>query len=282
MALDPIRIGSAALSTLVFEAGSQITTSDSGIQSCSVKALSGDGQNIFSNLPAAGTPFSSVFGNNYIPSNFLVDYTDSGPQVEYLEGRIARVTFNFKRQDPTQVGVRKVFVDSVINYQSPLNENTVTFIAYSGGGGATSGLSTFGPYGFPEPIVTVKYNSSTRPNIGSGGLSQLYALPGSSNASGFPAAPPINNNASIPVQPGASVTYYDAASQAFVTVGPVVVQTIFTFVTEYRPNVLGWQLTRLKSDPVAAASFYDIEEEWRTYYFAYGAHLVSAVPPPPP
>src|SRR6185369_17732794 len=142
MALDPIRLGSAALSTLVFETGSQITTSDSAIQSCSVKALCADGQNVFSLLPAAGTPFSSVFGNNYIPSNFLVDYTDSGPQVEYLEGRIARVTFSFKRQDPTQVGVRKIFVDSVINYKSPLNENTLTFIAYSGGGAATSGLST--------------------------------------------------------------------------------------------------------------------------------------------
>jgi hypothetical protein len=277
----PIRLGSAT-SGFTFETGSRVTTSESGIQSCAVKALWPTADTIFSNLPVAGATFNSVFGNSFLPSSFLLDYTDSGPDIEYLEGIIARVTLQFKRQDPTQTNVRKIFVDSVINYESPLNENTLTFIAYSGGGAATSGLSTFGPFGFPEPVVTVKYNTNTRPGIGSGSLSQLYALPGSTNALGFPNAPSIFNQVSVPVQPGGSATYYDATAAAFVLVGPVTVLTTLTFVTEYRPNVLGWQLTRLKSDPVAASAFFDVEEEWRTYYFAYGSSFVSAVPPLPP
>lgn len=278
---DPIKLGSATSSQLVFETGSHVTTSDSGIQSCSVKALCSDGANVFNNLPAAGTSFDSVFGNSYLPGSFLVDYTDSGPEIEYLEGRIARVTFNFKRQDPTQINVRKIFVDSVINYQSPLNENTLTFIVYSGGGAATSGLSTFGPFGFPEPVVTVKYNTNSRPSIGAGSLNTLYALPGSTNANGFPSTPSIFNQLAVPIGPGGTVTYFDRNESAFVTAGPVVVQTTVTLVTEYRPNVLGWQLTRLKSDPLAAANFWDVEEEWRTFYFAYGTTFQSAVPPLP-
>lgn len=281
MALDPIKLGAATSSQLMFETGSRVTTSDSGIQSCSVKALCSDGANVFRNLPAAGTPFSTVFGTSYLPASFLVDYTDSGPEIEYLEGKIARVTFNFKRQDPTQVGVRKIFVDSVINYESPLNESTLTFIVFSGGGAATSGLSTFGPFGFPEPVVTVRYNSNQRPSIGAGDLNTLYALPGSSHASGFPSTPSIFVPLSIPISPGGTVTYFDRNSEAFVTAGPVTVQTVVTLVTEYRPNTLGWQLTRLKSDPLAAANFWDVTEEWRTFYFAYGTTFQSSVPPLP-
>ena len=282
MAFDPIRLGSAALGTLVFEAGSQITTSDSAIQSCSVKALCADGQNVFSLLPAAGTPFTSVFGNNYIPSNFLVDYTDSGPQVEYLEGRIARVTFSFKRPDPTQVNVRKIFVDSIINYDSPLSKQRLVFYGLPGTESYLPGPqeTTFTPLGFPEPVVTVRYNSSTRPGIGTGGLSSLYALPGSTNASGFPATPPILLPITLPISVGGSVSYFDGST--YTTVGPVTSQTTMNFTLDYRPQVLGWQLTRLKSDPVAAASFYDIEEEWRTSYIMFAANFVSIVPPPPP
>lgn len=280
MALDPIRLGSAAGNSLIFESGSRVTTSDSGIQSCEIKALYPDGANVFNVIPVAGVTFSSVFGSSYLPSTFLVDYTGGGPDIDYIEGKVARVTINFKRQDPTKLNVRQIFVDSVINYESPMNENTLTFIAFSGGGTATSGLSSFGPFGFPEPVVTVKYNTTTRPGIGSGGLAQLYALPGSTNANGFPSAPSIFNNTSIPVQPGGSVTYYDVATSAFITVGPVTTLTTFTFRTEYRPNALGWQLVRLKSDPVAAATFYDVQEEWRTYYFVVGTTLVSAIPPP--
>jgi len=273
MALDPIRLGSAALSTLVFETGSQITTSDSGIQSCSVKALCGDGQNIFSNLPAAGTPFSSVFGNNYIPSNFLVDYTDSGPQVEYLEGRIARVTFSFKRQDPTQVNVRKIFVDSTLNYTSVLSP----YFAYQI---AASGETQGGVFGFPEPVVTVKYNSTSQPGIGSGGLSAIYALPGSTNASGFPAVPTISVPYVRVFSAGAVLTYFNGTN--YVSAGPLGTQTTFTWNLNFVPNARGWQLIKLKSDPLAAASFWDVEEQWRNFYFFNSVTLLSVVPPIPP
>jgi len=275
MALDPIRLGSAALTTLVFESGSSITTSDSGIQSCSVKALCGDGSAVFGAIPAAGVGFNAVFGNSYLPSTFLVDYTGGGPDIEYLEGRVARITISFKRQDPAQLGVRKIFVDSVINYDSPLsNQSTLVY----GLGGGTEFATPFTALGFPEPVVTVKYNSNTRPGIGTGGLTQLYAAPGSANASGFPATPSILLPVSIPLGVGATVSYFDGT--AFVTVGPTTAPSTINFVIDYRPNPLGWQLVRLKSDPVAAATFYDIEEEWRTSYNLFSANFVSIVPPP--
>lgn len=266
----PIKLGSAAISSLIFEAGSRVTTSDSGIQSCSVKALCSDGANVFNNIPAAGVPFSSVFGNNYLPSTFLVDYTESGPEIEYLEGTIARVTFNFKRQDPTQTNARKIFVDSTINYKTALSPINYTL--------ATGEPSAESEIGFPEPIVTVKYNSSTRPGIGSGSLSQLYALPGSSNATGFPPVPEIIVPLVFTLPAGVTVSYFDG--DTFVS-STLVAPTVFTFNQIFRPNPAGWQLTRLKSDPVAAASFYDVEETWRNFYIYFEIQFVNALPTPP-
>lgn len=269
MALDPIKLGSATSSSLVFETGSRVTTSDSGIQSCSVKALCSDGANVFNNLPAAGTPFSTVFGTSYLPASFLVDYTDSGPEIEYLEGKIARVTFNFKRPDPTQLNVRKIFVDSVINYTTTLSD------LYTAPIGTTVADKFSGNFGFPEPVVTVKYNSVTRPEIPMYG--NLYALSGSSRAQGFPALADITVPYSPIVAVGAMGVYFDGST--WVEFGPLTVQTIFTFNQIFKPNPLGWQLVRLKTQPNAAASFYDIEEEWRQFYFFTGFQFVNVIPP---
>lgn len=279
----PIKLGSAGAGW-TFEKGSSIETSASSIQTCAVKALWPDGNTVLSNLPAAGASVSGIEGTGFIPSSFVLDYSEAGPAIEYLEGRIARATFKFKRQDPSRTGRTFAIVesDSVINYKSPLNVNSLQFIAYSGGGAATSGLDSYGNFGFPEPVVTVKYNSTSQPGIGSGSLGQLYALPGSANAQGFPPAPSIFNKVSFPVSPGASATYYDAGAAAFVLVGPVIVNTTLTFQTEYRPNILGWQLEKIKSIPIAGGLFYDVEEEWRIYYLLpFGSTFVSAVPPIP-
>ncbi len=281
---SPIQLGSA-VSGWTFEAASSVEESASGIQTCTVQALWPIGSTVLSNLPAAGASVSVIEGSGYIPSSFVLDYSESGPNVDYLEGQIARVKFRFRRQDPNRIGRTFAIIesDSVVNYQSKLNENSLQFIAYSGGGAATSGTGAFGSFGFPEPVVTVKYNSTTQPGIGSGSLGQLYALPGSVNATGFPPAPSIFNPIAIPVGPGATVTYYDASAAAFVVVGPVVVNTTFNFITEYRPNVLGWQLEKIKSIAIANGAFYDVEEDWRIYYLLpFGSTFVSAIPPPPP
>ena len=284
MALDPIRLGSANTTGWTFESGSAIEESPSGIQNCTVQALWPIGNTVLNNLPAAGTSVSAIEPTGYIPSTFVLDYSEAGPSIDYLEGQIARAKFKFKRQNPNRTGRTFAIVksDSVINYQSKLNENSLQFIAYSGGGTATSGLGSFGSFGFPEPVATVRYNSTTQPGIGSGSVGQLYALPGSANAQGFPPAPSIFNPVSIPVSPGGSVTYYDAGAAAFILVGPVVVATTFNFITEYRPNVLGWQLEKIKSVPIAGGAFYDVTEEWRIYYLLpYGSTFVSAIPPVP-
>ncbi len=291
MAFDPIRLGSASGSTLVFESGSNITTSDSGIQSCSVKALYADGSTVFNVIPAAGVGFNSIFGNNYLPSTFLVDYTDGGPSIEYVEGRVARITISFKRQDPAQIGVRKIFVDSVLNYNSPLLTSTLNIIGGATGqdsqGGFFNPSASFssivgaGKFGFPEPVVTVKYNANSRPVLG-GDISSLYALQGSTRAQGFPTISNVDVPYTVPLTVGAYVTYFDESGLTPIVVGPLLADTTFNFNMVFRPNPLGWQLQRLKSDPVAAASFYDIEEEWRTFYFFFKTTLISTIPPLPP
>ncbi len=272
---DPIRLGSATLSGLMFESGSSITTSDSGIQSCEVRALYSDGSTVFNVIPSAGVGFNAVFGNSYLPSTFLVDYTGGGPGIEYLEGKIARVTISFKRQDPAQIGIRKIYVDSILQYSSPLVQDQLLVVS---AGGSSTSTGVFSSIGFPEPTVTVKRSSTTRPGIGSGGLTQIYALPGSTNAQGFPDVPPILVTYASIVPAGATVLYYDGTN--IVAVGPLTHQSTFNFVIEYRPNILGWQLTRLKSDPLSASNFYDIEEEWRNYYFFYAVSSVTIIPPP--
>ncbi len=281
---SPIQLGSA-VSGWTFEAASSVEESASGIQTCAVQALWPVGSTVLSNLPAAGASVSVIESSGYVPSSFLLDYSEGGPNIDYLEGKIARVKFKFRRQDPNRIGRTFAIVesDSVINYKSPLNENYLQFIAYQGGTNVgQSSQSTFGSFGFPEPVVTVKYNSTTQPGIGSGSLGQLYALPGSANTTGFPPAPSIFNAISIPVGPGASISYYDPILAMVVTVGPTVVNTTFNFVTEYRPNVLGWQLEKIKSIAIAGGAFYDVEEEWRIYYLLpYGSTFVSAIPPPP-
>ncbi len=274
----PIKLGSA-VAGWTFESGSNVETSPSGIQTISVKALWPVASTVLSNLPVAGASVSTIESSGYIPSSFVLDYSEGGPVIEYLDGTISRVTFKFKRQDPGQIGVRRISVDSVVNYESPLNQNVLTITNNWGGG--TDVHQTFGPFGFPEPVTSVKYNTTTAPGIGAGTLLQLYALPGTTNAQGFPPTPSIFNAVSIPVPVGSTVSY-STDGVNITTVGPLTVATTFNFVTEYRPNVLGWQLTKLKSDPIAAATFYDVEEQWRTYYFAHATTLIGTIPPLPP
>ncbi len=280
---SPIQLGSA-VSGWTFEAASSVEESASGIQTCTVSALWPDGSTVLSNLPAVGASVSVIDSTGYVPASFLLDYSEAGPNVDYIEGRVARVKFKFKRQDPNRVGRTFAIVegDSVINYESPLNENTsrvITFTGNSQSSALDNGTSTFGIFGFPEPVALVKYNSTLSPGIGTGGLSQLYALPGSTSAQGFPDAPHIFLNVSIPVRLGGSVTYYDPATSAFLTVGPVLVDTTFSFVDEYRPYFLGWKLTKLKTMPIAAGAFFDVEEEWRLTYMAFGSTFIGSIPP---
>ncbi len=273
----PIRLGSA-ISGWTFESGSSVEESASGIQSCTVQALWPDGDTVLSNLPAAGSSVSTIDGSGYVPSSFLLDYTEAGPNVDYLEGRIARAKFKFKRQDPNRTGPtasRNVFADTVLNYDSQFNQSAFSVI----GLGGTSSLSLTGnnpnTFGFPEPKVTVKYNSSTDPAIGIGDLSTLYALPGSAKASGFPPVNDITVPSTFPVPAHALVQYFDGTN--YVSLTPAV-DTTFYFQTTYKPHPRGWQLINLKYDPVANRSFFDVEEQWRNYYFFFGVQFIGHSP----
>ncbi len=277
---SPIKLGSAA-SGWTFEAASSVEESASGIQSCTIQALWPDGDTVLSNLPAAGASVSAIEGTGYIPSSFLLDYTDAGPNVDYLEGRIARAKFKFKRQDPNRTGStasRQVFADTVLNYDSQFNQQTFAVVGL--GGISNVGLTGQNPnqFGFPEPKVTVKYNSTTEPDF-TGTLANMYALPGSAKALNFPNVGDVTVPSTFQAAAGAVVTYFNGSN--FVSV-LLTAATSFVFSTIYKSHPRGWQLINFKYDPVANRSFFDVEEQWRNYYFFFGTQLISVTPPLPP
>jgi hypothetical protein len=271
MAGTPIKLGSAAGASLIFEKGSRITTTASGIQSCAVSALCPDGANVFAFLPPAGSTFNFVFGNNYLPATFRVDITGGGYDIEYLEGKAARVTINFKRPDPNRPTGRsgaKISVDSAINYKSILDQWGLPAIVAADG-------TTPAVYGFPEPITTVKYASITPPAIG-GGLNPLYAQPGTPRTAGFPNLAEIDIALDFTVPNGTVVTYFDGTTfQSFTATGPQVCH----FQQVFFPNPMGWKLEKLKWDPQSDSSFYDVEETWRGQYFFNGVRFSGHSPP---
>jgi hypothetical protein len=277
MAGEPIKLGSAGGNRLVFERGSRITTTPSGIQSCSVSALCPDGQNVFNFVPAAGANFNNVFGNNYLPATFKVDYTGGGADIEYLEGKAARITINFKRPDPNQAQGRpgaKIGVDSAVNYKSVLSG---AFYPTPVLGWPASGDPNHDVMGFPEPIVYVRYNNPTVPPIARG-FNGLYATPDEPAAAGFPVMPEIRVRFEVFLPNGATIQYWDGS--AYVNYGPAVGNKIFVFRLIFSPNSLGWQLQKVKADPQADSSFYDCEEEWRMKYFFNGVQFVRISPAP--
>jgi hypothetical protein len=244
-----------------------------------VSALWPDGSTVLSNLPAAGASVSAIEGTGYIPSSFLLDLTEDGPAIDYIEGRIARSKFKFKRQDPNRIGAtasRQVFADTVLNYDSQFNQASISIM----GLGGTVSLSLTGAnpnvFGFPEPVVTVIYNTSTEPAAGMGDLSTLYALPGSARAADFPTIGDVTVPTVYPVPAGALVQFFNGTT--YVPAQPLV-DTTFTFETTYKPHPRGWQLTNLKCDPVSGRSFFDVQEKWRNYYFFFGVRFISAFPP---
>ncbi len=267
---SPIRLGSAT-SGWTFESGSSVEESASGIQSCTINALWPDGDTVLSNLPSAGASASTIDSSGYIPSSFLLDYSEAGPNIDYLEGRIARAKFKFKRQDPNRTGVtasRKVTVDTIIDYKNSVGLPTYAF--------GPSGQPVDSIFGFPEPVCTVTYNSTTEPLFSDG----IHALPGSARAANFPPVPTISVPISFVVPPGSVVSFFNGST--FVSIGPVVVATLFTFSQNYIASPAGWQLIKLQVAPCCARSFFDVEEQWRNFYQFQNVSLIGIIPPPPP
>ncbi len=271
---SPIQLGSA-VSGWTFEAASSVEESASGIQTCTVQALWPIGSTVLSNLPSAGSSVSAI--TSYIPSSFLLDYTESGPGVDFIEGTVARVKFKYKRQDPNATGAtasRQVFADTVLNYDSQFNQQTFAVV----GLGGISNVSLTGQnpntFGFPEPKVTVKYNSTTEPDF-TGTLANMYALPGSSKALGFPNVGDVTVPSTFVVGPGGVVSYFDGTNFVSLLVS---VPTTFQFSTIYKSHPRGWQLINFKYDPVANRSFFDVEEQWRNYYFFFGTQFIGKSP----
>jgi hypothetical protein len=254
MANEPVKLGSALQPRLIFQEGSSITISDSGIQECSIKAICPDGKNVFNYIPAAGATYDSVFANDYLPADFKVDRsTNSSVQIDYNKGTTATLTISFKRPDPTKTGEtasRKVSLDSSFVFKS------LDQIAF-GLDASLDGAKSMGAFGFPEPVATVKYNSSTLPNVGGA----LYALPGSAKTLGFPTATNITLNVKI-------VNWTDFTTGT----GDVLTLSIL-----YMPNPLGWQQSGISAEPVADQSFFDVTENWRTFYIFAGVSITSSV-----
>ena len=272
MASTPIKLGSAAGTSLIFTTGSKVTTDDKGVQSCSVTALYGDGQNVFSALPAAGTPFNAIFGNNYLPSDFKVDITGGGFDIEYAEGKSARVTINFKRPDPTQPPGpngqrnRKVSFDTQISYKS-LTSYSVIGLSGTMASSGSEADDRYARIGIPEPVVSLTYNIDNQPNITQ---QQLF---GQLDTTGFPTVSGISVPFSLPAFSGAQVVYYAN--------GQVITEVVsgnysYNFTINFSP--LGWRLTRLHSTPHADETFFDVEEQWTNIFDLSGSSFVGRTP----
>ncbi len=271
---SPIRLGSA-VSGWTFESGSSVEESASGIQSCTIQALWPDGDTVLSNLPAAGASASTIDGSGYIPSSFLLDYTEAGPNIDYLEGRIARAKFKFKRQNPNRTGAtasRQVFTDTIINYDTELLQSSFAVVGLGGTVSGSLSQPRQNRMGFPEPQVRVIYNSSTEPTPAAG----IFALPGSARAIDFPPVTDISVPVSFPVAAGTLVQYFNGLTYISET---ATVETTYNMALIFKTNPKGWQFVNLKYSPVCARSFFDVEETWRNFYFAFGTQFISKIPP---
>ncbi len=263
---SPIQLGSA-VSGWTFEAASSVEESASGIQTCTVQALWPIGSTVLSNLPSAGASASVI--TSYIPSTFLLDYTESGPGVDFIEGTVARVKFKFKRQDPNRSGSvasRLVTTDTILNYQTFIPTQSLLL--------AGTGVSQNpAPFGFPEPVATVVYNTSSEPSYSDG----IYALPGSARASGFPTVAAIIVTYQYIAQAGWTV--YLANGDVY---GPLARMTTFSFYLTFVADPKGWQLQKVKYSPIANRAFYDVEEQWRIAYYFSSTAFVGTSPSIPP
>jgi len=268
MSLDPIRLGSANTSAFVFQSGSNTTTDKYGIQTCEIKSLYPFGSTVFSALPPEGSTYGGVFGNSYLPNSFLLDFFEGAPGVEYQDATVAKVSFKFKRIDPLFTNRRTVSVDSILNYDN----NALSQVLVPN---TTNGLAQNNVFGFPDPTTTVTYSTTTAPSLGTGGLSSIYALPGSANTVGFPAVPDISIPYTFRIPAGGVISYWNGT--AFVSQS-CAVDTTFVFNLIFQANQRGWQLTKVKYDPIANRNFFAVEENWRNFYVFFGAQFVSHTP----
>ncbi len=275
MALDPIRLGSANSTDFTLETYT-VTTSDNAIQTADAQGLFVSTFGVFVNLPANGTPFNGVFANGGLPNDFLLDYSEGGPQIDLLQGEVVRLHFKFKRPDPNATGAtasRKVYVDSIINYQLSPFLAGLFFAPVA----TVTGETFSSTIGFPEPLVTVKYNSLTKPTLPAG----LYALPGDPKVAGFPVVADVSIRQQFIIPAGTTIFYLDndILSPPNLVQVTISVATTFTYDFIFSACPTGWQMTRLKYDPLSADNFYDVEETWRNFYVFKGISFVSRVPP---
>jgi len=254
MAGIPIKLGSAAELRLIFQEGSTITISDSGIQECSIKALCPDGRNVFNYIPAAGTAYDTIFANDYLPSDFKVDRSaNSSIQIDYGKGTTATLTLSFKRPDPDKTGAasRKVSVDTAFRF---LN----TTLADFGRDLTDDTIGLVSSPGIPEPVVTVRYNLDVLPHIGGA----VYALDGTAATAGFPTCDDIVFRS--------NVAHFDVVQQP-----AAINNVIYVIETTFAASAIGWALTGLKADPVADKAFYDVTETWRRCYVPKSIDIIS-------
>jgi hypothetical protein len=281
MSGEVIKLGSAALSQFIFQTGSTVTLSDSGIQECSIKAFWGDSTTVLDNIPAAGTTYDDIFGNNFLPADFKLDLSENGSaQIEFQGGQTATVTFSFKRPDPNKTGAasRKVSLDTSYRF---ITSDVFNFGQEVGDTADTAATNAFG---IPEPVVTVRYNSDTFPSVGAqptvesttsaggGGRSALFpktinAPQSTSPTAGFPTCE--NIVVDIPY------TFYQAIQQpASIDV------TTQIFRITYGPNPKGWTMVGIKADPVSGESFWDVTETWHRHYIIISGVILSTTSVP--
>lgn len=234
---DPIKIGSG-LSDLVPQPGWEITTNEFGTDVCELEYHLSSQSTALSLRPARGDAYA---GTSAIPlSGFYVD----DAKVRGEEGTTATLRVLYKKRNTSRSPVIEADTDRKVS------NNIIA--------GVPSALSVFGSVGFPEPVVTSRYCSSSAPNFAS--LMGAVKSTADAVAAGFPTLADITSKFHI-----GSSGFLDANGD------PIAIGTTYEILWKASPF---WTNTKLGYTPICAGQFYEVQENWRNTYYYNGFRLV--------
>jgi hypothetical protein len=147
---DPIRIGAAALTSLITESGSHIATDDFGVQHGTVRHFLGDQSLAQSSRFSLGTSYSGSLPQY---SGFFVEKSGD---ITGIDGKCANLDVQYARLDPLWVNIPKRTHDLQLVNIRPADLGTGYGELYD------TFVQMIIP--IPHPVITYKYASASYPS----------------------------------------------------------------------------------------------------------------------
>lgn len=272
MADEPIRLGTAALSTLVAESGSHITTDDFGLQHGTVRHWLGDQSVAQSSRFALGSSYSGTL------PQFSGFYVDKSGDITGIDGKCANLDVEYVRLDPLWSNVPKRTHDLQL-------VNVSTADPGAGFGQLTETFSQ-ALVPMPHPVLTYKYASASYPSS----LGTYSANPGSAPTMAdfvfklqnhdFTSSSLTTEQRTVTVT-GTLITFnpdgsctrttYTTAATFTGVFASTAISTINIFNLNFTIDPQGWFCIKEDVTPTGAGAFYLIEQQWKRNYVFNGA-----------